>query len=93
MSAQRLRPSIVPQAGRPQARRSQTGTGRDGHERVLVVRQRRAQSRHHLAIHQVPGVALQTRKMWKAIGKVCEWKHPRAPSVRLLWDRRAMEAV
>ena len=30
--------------------------------------------------------------MCKAIGKGCEWKHPRTPSVRLLWDER-VEAV
>ena len=29
----------------------------------------------------------------KAIGKTCEWEHPRTPSVRLLWDGRATEAV
>lgn len=26
-------------------------------------------------------------------GKDCEWKHPRAPVVRRLWDERATEAV
>ena len=24
--------------------------------------------------------------MWKRIGKLCEWKEPRAPEVRLLFD-------
>ena len=31
--------------------------------------------------------------MWKDAGEACEWKHPRAPSVRLLWDVRAAWAV
>ena len=31
--------------------------------------------------------------MWKDIGKVCGWRHPRAPSVRLLWKEKAAEAV
>ena len=31
--------------------------------------------------------------MWKEIGKACQWKHPRTPSVRLLLDGRATEAV
>ena len=31
--------------------------------------------------------------MWKDIGKACEWERARTPSVRFLWDRRAMEAV
>lgn len=31
--------------------------------------------------------------MWKRMGKACGWGHPRAPSFRLLWDERAMEAV
>ena len=31
--------------------------------------------------------------MWGAIGMACEWKRPRTPSVRLLWDGRATEAV
>ena len=35
----------------------------------------------------------QARKMWREIGKACEWKHPRTSSVRLLWDEWATEAV
>ena len=31
--------------------------------------------------------------MWKDIVEACEWEHPRTPSVRLLWDGRATEAV
>ena len=27
------------------------------------------------------------------MGKSCRWKHPRAPSVKLLWEGRAAEAV
>ena len=27
------------------------------------------------------------------IGRDCQWQHPRAPSVRWLWDERATEAV
>lgn len=31
--------------------------------------------------------------MLKEIQKACEWKHPCTPSVRLLWDGRATDAV
>ena len=31
--------------------------------------------------------------MWRVIGKACEWEDPRTPSVRLLWNGRATEAV
>ena len=31
--------------------------------------------------------------MWKDIGKAGGWKHPRAPSARLLWKEKATEAV
>ena len=31
--------------------------------------------------------------MWKAIGKACGWKHPKAPSARHLWKDKATEAV
>ena len=31
--------------------------------------------------------------MWKDVGEACEWEHPRTPSVRLLWDVRAADAV
>ena len=38
--------------------------------------------------------AAQVKKLWRSVGKVCEWKHPRAPSVRLLFqDERATPAV
>ena len=60
----------------------------DGHERVLVARQRRAPVAAP-PLHQVP----QARRMWKEIGKASGWKHPRTPSVRLLWDGRTTAAV
>ena len=50
------------------------------------------QSRHHL-FTRCRVWAPQAKKMWKAIGKACEWKRPRTPSVGLLWDGRATEAV
>ena len=49
------------------------------------------QSRHHL-FTRCRAWAPQAR-MWKEIGKACEWKHRRTPSVRFLWDGRATEAV
>ena len=50
------------------------------------------QSRHHLFTRCRAWVP-QARKVWKVIGKVCEWKHPRAFSVKWLWKERATEAV
>ena len=50
------------------------------------------QSRHHL-FTRCRAWAPQARKLWKEIGRACEWEHPRAPSIRLLWDGRATEAV
>ena len=35
----------------------------------------------------------QVRRLWKDIGKACRWKHPRAPSVKWLWKKKATEAV
>ena len=32
-------------------------------------------------------------KLWRDIGKVCGWKHPRAPSVKWLRKEKATEAV
>ena len=37
--------------------------------------------------------APQRRRLWKDIGRAWEWKHPRAPAVRWLWDERATKAV
>ena len=37
--------------------------------------------------------APQARKMWKTTGKACGWKHPKAPSVRHLWEGEATETV
>ena len=31
--------------------------------------------------------------MWKDIGKACQWKYLRAPSVRVLWKEKVTEAV
>ena len=33
------------------------------------------------------------KKDVEEIERACEWKRPRTPSVRLLWDGRATEAV
>ena len=50
-------------------------------------------SRHHL-FAKCRAWAPQAKKLWKEIGKACEWKHPRAPAVRLLFqDRRTIPAV
>ena len=35
----------------------------------------------------------QRRRLWKDVAEACEWERPRAPSVRLLWDVRAVGAV
>lgn len=50
------------------------------------------QSRHHL-FTRCRAWAPQIRRLWKDIRKACGWKHPRAPSVRWLWDARVTEAV
>ena len=50
------------------------------------------QSQHHL-VTRCRAWAPQARKLWKEIGMACEWKHPRTPLVRLLWDGRAADAV
>ena len=48
------------------------------------------QSRHHL-FTRCPAWRPQTRRLWKDIGKACEWERPRALSVRHLWDLRVHE--
>ena len=50
------------------------------------------QSRHHL-FTRCRAWLEQRRRLWKDVGEACEWKHPRTPSVRLLWDVRAAGAV
>lgn len=51
------------------------------------------QSRHHLFVKCRTWEA-QVKELWKSVGKACEWKHPRAPAVRLLFrDERATPAV
>ena len=54
----------------------------------------RRQARHRLLV-DCRVWAPQARRMWKAIGRACGWKHPnlKAPSVRHLWKDRATEAV
>ena len=42
------------------------------------------QARHHLFI-KCRAWEAQTRQLWRSVGKACEWKHPRAPTVRLLF--------
>lgn len=51
------------------------------------------QSRHHL-FFRCRRWASEGRKMWREVGKACEWKHPRAPSARTLFrESRATPAV
>ena len=50
------------------------------------------QSRHHLFI-RCAAWRSQSRRLWKDVGEVCRRERPRAPSVRLLWDGRATDAV
>ena len=50
------------------------------------------QSRHHLFTRR-PSWTEQRRRLWKDVGEACEWENPRTPSVRLMWDVRAAEAV
>ena len=51
------------------------------------------QSRHHLFV-KCRAWEAQIEELWKDVGKACEWKHPRAPTVRLLFrDERASPAV
>ena len=35
----------------------------------------------------------QITRLWRDIGKACEWNHPRAPLVKWLWKEKATEAV
>ena len=51
-----------------------------------------AQSRHHL-FTRCQVWAPQRRRLRKEIGKACEWKRPRTPSVRLQWEMKATGAV
>ena len=50
------------------------------------------QTRHHL-FTECWAWAPQIRRLWKRIGRDYQWQHPRAPSVRWLWDERATEVV
>lgn len=52
---------------------------------------RKRQSRHHFV--RCRAWAPQSGGLWKKIGKDCGWRHPRAPTVRLLWREGATEAV
>ena len=52
----------------------------------------RRQARHHL-FTECRAWAPQIRRLWRRIGKDCRWQHPRAPSVRWLWEERAIEEV
>ena len=48
---------------------------------VIFVRQ----TRFHL-VARCPTLRGQARVLWKRAGRLCEWKEPRAPEVRLLFD-------
>ena len=50
------------------------------------------QTCHHL-FTECRAWAPQIGRLWKRIEKDCKWQHPRAPSVRLLWEEEAAEAV
>ena len=59
---------------------------------IAVIRAEEASNRPATTSSQ--GVeAPQARKVWKAIEKACGWKHPKAPSVKHLWEDKATEAV
>ena len=50
-------------------------------------------SRHHLPV-RCRAWSTQVKELWRSVGKACEWKHPRAPAVRLLFqDERATPVV
>ena len=40
-----------------------------------------------------PAPPRASKALWKDVAEACEWERPRAPSVRLLWDVRAVGAV
>ena len=48
--------------------------------------------RHHV-FTECKTWTTQIRRLWKRVGKDCNWKHPRAPSVRRLWKEDATAAV
>ena len=48
--------------------------------------------RHHL-FTECRACPLQIRRLWKRVSKDCTWKHPRAPSVRWLWQEGPTKAV
>ena len=51
------------------------------------------QPRNHLFV-KCWAWAVQMEGLWRSVGKTCEWKHPRAPRVRLLFqDERTTPAV
>ena len=59
-------------------------------KQMLVVQQQRAT----VAPPPVRQVPAQIKELWKNVRKASEWKHPRAPTVRLLFrDERATPAV
>ena len=47
------------------------------------------QSRHHL-FTRCPAWRPQTRRLWKDIREACRWERPRTPSVRYLWEGKAV---
>ena len=50
------------------------------------------QTRHYLFVECKAWVP-QIKRLWRRVGKGCEWESPRAPAVRLLWDAMAVDAV
>ena len=42
----------------------------------------------------MPGLCGPIKELWENVGKACEWKHPRAPTITLPFqDERATPAV
>ena len=78
--------TVLPVPFRPRQHRIVPPQGGDHRRRyVLVLRYRRAADAlpPHCQMLHVEG---QARVLWKRIGKPCEWKEPKAPEVRLLFD-------
>ena len=51
------------------------------------------ETRHHLLV-KCRAWATPIEELWRSVGRDCEWKHPRAPTVRVLFqEERATPAV
>ena len=53
-----------------------------------------ASDSHAIAFVKCRAWATQIRELWRSVGGACEWKRPRAPSIRLLFqDKHATPAA